>query len=180
MQKDGTALALDEYTTSKTVPANTTRFTFDLIGFSEELRVHEFEGDESISKPFEFKLTLASKNDLLTPEQFMGKTGLLTFVAHEQNELLHGDIARFEQYSEQGDFLLYRITLVPRFWFLKKRHNHRIFQALSVPQIIEQVFNDAGMNPRDYDFRLADDYSPREYCVQYNENEFDFVSLLME
>jgi len=34
----------------------------------------------------------------------MGKSGLLTFVAHEQNELLQGDIAQFEQYSEQGDF----------------------------------------------------------------------------
>ncbi len=192
MQQDGTATAssltsAQDASNSSTsavsysrIPANTTRFTFDLIGSSEELRVLEFTGKESISKPFEYKLTLATKNDLLTPEQFMGQSGLLTFVAQEQNELLHGDIAQFEQSGEQGDFLLFQLTLVPRFWFMKKRHNHRIFQELSVPQIIETVFNDAGINPDDYELRLASDYSPREYCVQYGESEFDFVSRLME
>lgn len=64
----------------------------------------EFDGRESISRPFEYNIVLATKNDLISPEHFMGKSGLLTFVAHEQNELLQGDIAQFEQYSEQGDF----------------------------------------------------------------------------
>ncbi|MCW8930545.1 MAG: type VI secretion system tip protein TssI/VgrG [Gammaproteobacteria bacterium] len=188
MQQDGTTTASQSSTSNSSensvsfsrIPANTSRFTFDLINSSEELRVLEFEGTESISKPFEYKLVLATQNDLLTPEQFMGNSGLLTMVSHEQNELLHGDIAQFEQFSEQGDFLLYRLTLVPRFWFLTKRYNHRIFQELSIPEIIEAVFNDAGINPDDYELRLADDYPSREYCVQYGESEFNFISRLME
>ncbi len=162
-----------------TVPANTSRFTFDLIDSLEELRVYEFEGEEIISQPFEYKVVLATKNDLLDPEQCMGKSGLLTFVAYEHNELLHGDIAQFEQIGEKGDFLLFRFTLVPHFWFLKHRYNHRIFQELSVPQIIETVFNDAGLSPDSFELRLSSHYSPREYCVQYNESEFDFISRLM-
>jgi len=185
MQQDGTATAPETSAASSgaiisRVPANTTRFTFDLIGSLEELRLLEFTGKENISDSFEYTLVVASKNDLLTSEQFMGKSGLLTFVAHGQNELLHGDIARFEQSGEQGDFLLYQLTLVPRFWFLKKRHNHRIFQERSVPDIIKAVFKGSGIGSDDYEMRLSGNYSPLEYCVQYGESEFDFVSRLME
>lgn len=169
------------------IPANTSRFTFEFIGSSEELRVLEFSGIESISAAFEYKLVLASRNNSLDAETFMAKSGLLTFMADEtegsgeteNNELLHGNIAQFEQFSEQGDFFLYRLTLVPHFWFLKKRHNHRMFQALSIVQIIKTVFADAGINPQFYELRLSRDYSPREYCVQYAESEFDFISRLM-
>ncbi|WP_198263753.1 type VI secretion system Vgr family protein [sulfur-oxidizing endosymbiont of Gigantopelta aegis] len=190
MQQDGTASNSSQDSSpaafggsstsaSRKVPANITRFTFDLIGSTEELRVLDFKGSEGISEAFEYHLTLASKNDLLRPEQFMGKSGLLTFVADEQNELLHGSIAQFEQYHLQGDFFLYRLTLVPRFWFLSKRHNQRIFQDMSIPQIIEAVFNDAGLSSENYELRLSADYSPKEYCVQYQESEFDFISRLM-
>jgi len=191
MQQDGTSTAprtsaassdaaVNSNAINSRVPANTTRFTFDLICSLEELRVLKFTGKEGISESFEYTIVVASKNDLLTSEQFIGKSGLLTFVAHEQNELLHGDIACFEQSGEQGDFLLYQLTLVPGFWFLKKRHNHRIFQELSVPDIIETVFKDAGLHSADYEMRLTGDYSPVEYCVQYDESEFDFVSRLMK
>ncbi len=173
-------LAVNKPAVNKKVPANTSRFTFDLMGSSEELRVLEFLGKESISNPFEFKVILATKNDLLTAAQFMGKSGLLTFVAHEHNELLHGDIARFRQHGQQGDFLLYQVTLVPHFWFLKHRHNHRIFQEQSVPQIIKTIFHEAGISPDHFELRLSREYSPQEYCVQYAESEFDFISRLME
>ena len=192
MQQDGTNTAIatesvaandsfeNALAVNKKVPANTSRFSFELMGSSEELRVLEFLGKESISNPFEFKVILATKNDLLTAAQFMGKSGLLTFVAHEHNELLHGDIARFRQYGQQGDFLLYQVTLVPHFWFLKHRHNHRIFQEQSVPQIIKTIFHEAGISPDHFELRLSREYSPREYCVQYAESEFDFISRLME
>lgn len=185
MQQTVSALVIDKSApasevSSQRIPANTTRFTFDLIGSQEELRVLNFEGEESISGLFEFKLVLATRNDLLSPEQFMGKSGLLTFVAYGHNELLHGDIAQFEQSGEQGDFLLYRLTLVPRFWFLTKRRNQRIFQEQSVAQIIETIFHDAGITADNYELRLSSLYSPLTYCVQYDESEFHFISRLME
>jgi len=175
----GNAEVFSPSSVSEKIPANTSRFAFELIGSSEELRVVEFQGKESISQPFEFRIIVASRNDLLAAEEFMGKPGLLTFVAHEHNELLHGEIVQFEQYSEQGDFLLYQLLLVPQFWYLKKRHNHRIFQQLSVPDIVKQVFNDAGISSEYYEFRLSEPCSIRNYCVQYDESEFEFLSRLM-
>ncbi|MCK5648086.1 MAG: type VI secretion system tip protein VgrG [Gammaproteobacteria bacterium] len=161
-------------------PADTSQFTFDLIGSHEELRVVSFTGTESVSQAFKYHVTIASRNDLLIAEQFMGKSARLTLVDAQQNELVHGEIACFSQVSEQGDYLLYELLMVPRFWFLKKRHNHRIFQNLSVIQIIEQVLSGAGISTDHYALRLSQNYLPKTYCVQYDESEFDFLSRLME
>lgn len=161
-------------------PADTTQFTFDLIGSDEELRVVSFTGIESVSEVFIYNVIIASRNDLLSAEQFMGKSALLTLVDYEQNELVHGEIARFSQVSEQGDYLLYELLMVPRFWFLKKRHNYRIFQNFSVIQIIEQVLSGAGIRSDHYALKLSQNYSAKSYCVQYEESEFDFLSRLME
>lgn len=168
-----------DYPQGRRIPANITQFTFDLIDSHEELRVVKFNGTEAISTPFEYSVTLASKNDLLKADQFMSKSALLTFMSHDQNELLHGEIAQFDQYDEQGDYLLYHVLLVPRFWFLQKRHNHRIFQNLSVVQIIEQIFLEAGISTDHYKLQLSQEYLPRSYCTQYDESEFDFLTRLM-
>ncbi|MCP6134070.1 contractile injection system protein, VgrG/Pvc8 family, partial [Klebsiella pneumoniae] len=53
-----------------------------------------------------------------------------------------------------------------------------IFQHLSAPQIIKQVFRDLGFS--DFEDALSRSYREREYCVQYRETSFDFVSRLME
>ena len=66
----------------------------------------------------------------------------------------------------------------PGCWFLKLFSNCRIFQNKTVPDIIQKVFADRGYT--DYDFRLTGSYDPREYCVQYRETDFNFVSRLME
>lgn len=72
----------------------------------------------------------------------------------------------------------FQATLVPWLWFLTRRADCRIFQEKSVPEIIEEVFRDAGFA----DFRkdLRGSYPRREYCVQYRETDFNFVSRLME
>jgi hypothetical protein len=54
----------------------------------------------------------------------------------------------------------------------------RIFQRLSVPDIVARVCDDLGF--RDYRLRLIGSYEPREYCVQYRETHLDFVSRLLE
>jgi type VI secretion system secreted protein VgrG len=69
-------------------------------------------------------------------------------------------------------------VLRPWTWFLTKRHNCRIFQNMSVRDIIKKVFGDAGFT--DYEVHLHGAFSPKEYCVQYRESDFDFVSRLME
>src|SRR5690606_33517587 len=73
----------------------------------------------------------------------------------------------------------YRATVVPWLWFLTQTTDCRIFQELTTPEIIQTVFADFGFS----EFEMAhvrNSYTTREYCVQYRESDFAFVSRLME
>ena len=70
---------------------------------------------------------------------------------------------------------LYRAELVPAFWLLTQTTDRRIFQQMTVPDILKQVL--AGL---DVAYELQGTYQPRDYCVQYRETDFDFASRLME
>jgi uncharacterized protein involved in type VI secretion and phage assembly len=65
--------------------------------------------------------------------------------------------------------------VVPWLWFLTRSAGSRIFQDVSVPDILEHVLGD-----NDLEFRLTRTYEKRDYCVQYRESDFDFASRLME
>ena len=63
-------------------------------------------------------------------------------------------------------------------WFLTRTADCRIFQEKTVPDIIKEVFADHPMAV--FEDGLTGDVRQREYCVQYRETDFDFVSRLME
>ncbi len=144
----------------------------------DELLLAGFEGTESLSGLFEFKVDVLSKNHTLSPEELIGKTVTLT-VHNDQMRTFNGYISQFVYGEVKADNLrVYQLTMVPWLWFLSKNSNHRIFQDKSTKEIIEQLFQDAGFT--DYDYKAAGNPSVREYCVQYNESDFDFVSRLLE
>jgi type VI secretion system secreted protein VgrG len=91
---------------------------------------------------------------------------------------LNGIISRFAQHATEEQFTSYSAEMVPWLWFLTRNADCRIFQNKTVPDIITQVFSDLGFN--DYTNSLQGSYDSREYCVQYRESDFNFVSRLME
>lgn len=72
----------------------------------------------------------------------------------------------------------YQFVLRPWLWWLTLSSNNRVFQNLSVQEIVEKVFKDGGFT--DYTFQLKTKPAKREYCLQYNESDFNFVSRLLE
>lgn len=68
--------------------------------------------------------------------------------------------------------------LRPWTWMLTRVRDSRIFQEMSAVEIIEKVFSDHGFS--DFKKKLSGTYSTREYCVQYRESDFDFISRLMQ
>ncbi len=81
--------------------------------------------------------------------------------------------------------VVYRLRLVPRVWDLTRTIRSRVFQNLSTIGIVEQVLMEGGFaRNRDYEIQLVEDYSKpefkREYTVQYEESDFDFISRLLE
>src|SRR6267142_2256105 len=73
----------------------------------------------------------------------------------------------------------YRLTLCPWLWFLTRTSDCRIFQKMKAPDIIVQIFRDKGFTDFSIE-NLHGTYAEREYCVQYRETDFNFVSRLME
>jgi type VI secretion system secreted protein VgrG len=138
-------------------------------------------GREEMSRPFNFQLDLLSEKSDIAPADIVGKS--VTFSVYPGQDAarhFNGFVARFSAGGLQiRDLRLYRAEVVPWLWFLGQTADCRIFQNKSVPEIIEQVFKDAGFS--DYKISVNMDAHPkRDYCVQYRESDFQFVSRLME
>ena len=143
------------------------------------LLLHSLTGHEGISQLFNFKLDLLSENDSIKFEDIVGqKVTASIALGDESKRYINGYISRFAQTFKDQRFTYYQAELVPWLWFLTRGWDCRIFQNMTVPEIIQQVFSDVGFS--DNTNSLQATYEPREYCVQYRESHFNFVSRLME
>ncbi len=161
--------------------ANSSRFIFTLIGSDTELRVTEFDGQESLSTPFQWNVTVATEDANLDLSNLINKSALLTLLGEGSNpteRLIHGFISSASYLSTSNRFSLYQLTLTPQLSYFEHRSGHRIFQDMSVPDIIKQLFSDAKIPGDQIQWKLKKSYQARTYCVQYDENELDFISRL--
>jgi type VI secretion system secreted protein VgrG len=162
--------------------ANVQRFSFSPRFLPDgELEVVSFVGHEAVSQPFRFELELVSTNPSVPFSDLVDQPATLGMTWDGGELPVHGVVAHFEQGGPVGDdYYGYRAVLVPRLWRLSLTHQSRIFQALSVPDIIRQVLTETGFAPDDFEFQLSGSYAPREYCTQYQETDLAFVSRLLE
>ncbi|MDL0438428.1 type VI secretion system tip protein TssI/VgrG [Stutzerimonas frequens] len=159
--------------------ANETHFSLTLEDVEHDFKLLEFRGREAISQPYRFDLELVSERPDLDLQALLHKPAFLAF--DPAGKGIHGLVHRIAQ-GESGQRLTrYRLTLVPQLAYLAHRTNQRIFQHLSVPQIIAQVLEEHGIQADTYRFQLGPMvYPPREYCVQYDETDLHFIQRLCE
>jgi type VI secretion system secreted protein VgrG len=139
-----------------------------------------FSGNEGLCVPFSFEMSLVSENSRVAFDQIIGGNVTVAIGTEAGSaRFFNGLVSRFAQDSGAGDSGLarYSATLVPWFWLLTKTTNSRIFQEKTVPEIVEQIFTEKGFT----DFRMdLGSYEAKEYCVQYAETDFNFISRLLE
>ena len=140
---------------------------------------------EGLSTPFSFELELLSENHSIPFQDIIGKTVAISIVlANGEKRYFNGLISRFSQgrgsSDEGGNLRLagYTATMVPWFWLLTRTADSRIFQNLSVPEIVEKIFKEKGF--LDYKNKLHVSYDKWDYCVQYRETDFNFICRLLE
>lgn len=143
------------------------------------LLLQGYSGEEGISTPFSFTLDLLSEDASIDAEQLL-RSGVLvtTKLANGDERPMHGLISRFTQLGRQGDLVSYRAQMVPWLWFLSLASDCKVFQNLTVPEIVEQVFKSQGYS--DFQIKCTKSYPKREFCVQYRETHLNFVSRLLE
>jgi type VI secretion system secreted protein VgrG len=134
-------------------------------------------GREAISEPFAIQLDLLARNEAAVPfESLLGQpvtAGMA--LADGSTRFFNGIVRSFVQGARGLQFTSYQAEVVPAVQLLTRTQTSRVFQQLSVPDILARVF--AGF---DVDLQLEGAFQPRNYCVQYRENDFDFASRLME
>lgn len=143
-------------------------------------------GSEAISVPFGYSLDIISENHNISFSNIIAKNITVSIaLANGENRFINGIVSRFSQGRGGGEagggdprFSYYRAEVVPWLWLLKRTSDSRIFQGLSVPDIIEKIFTEKGFS--DYKIKLQGTYNKRNYCIQYRETDFNFVSRLME
>lgn len=143
------------------------------------LMLYRMTGSEHLSQLFEYDLELLSEKNNVDLKALLGKnlTVKLT-LADESHRSFHGLVTRISLFGMKGNLYYYRATVRPKPWLLTRKSNCRIFSNLNVPDIVKKVLSEHGYT--DLENKLTASYEPREYCVQYRESDFNFISRLME
>jgi type VI secretion system secreted protein VgrG len=149
----------------------------------ELLRVGAIEVVEALDEPYRARVVLPTSQWRDEPDlsAFLGADAVLEIVRGDAwtPRRVSGVIERVTQLDPTEDGVA--VELVPALAYLAKGRNTRIFQEMTVPDILEAVLRE---RLEEYGRRVAlqleGDYEAREYCVQYQESDFDFVSRLME
>jgi type VI secretion system secreted protein VgrG len=146
---------------------------------ADKLLLESFAGEEAISAPFHFTLEMVSKTNNISADALVRQPISINMeLSDGSTRVIHGRVSRFVQLGSSDGLTSYRADMVPWLWFLSLSTDCRIFQKLSVVEIIKKVFDENSFP--DYQIKCVKSYPKREYCVQYRETHLDFVSRLME
>jgi len=128
---------------------------------------------------FHFELDLLSSDPEVKFDQIIGQPVTIRVrLTGDKERFFHGVISRFMQTGSDTGLANYRATMVPKLWLLTRTADCRIFQNEKIPDIVQAVIKENGIT--DIETVLNGTYAPRDYCVQYRETDFNFVSRLME
>ncbi|HDS4947791.1 type VI secretion system tip protein VgrG [Klebsiella aerogenes] len=148
----------------------------------EGLLFWKLSGHEAMSEMFELSLTLLGSDARLDRSKLLGQP--VTVTIPTQNALssryFNGKITRVAVSAVELSgirYAAYQLSVEPDLWPMKRDRNLRIFQGQTVPQIINTLLSEYQVNVED---KLNGSYRVWDYCVQYQESSFAFISRLME
>lgn len=143
---------------------------------------------ERISSPFTVQLDLLADVTNVAKvkhDQLIGKAVTLTVELPGDKKKRHfnGMVSRFSAGGRDDRYAYYRAEVVPWLWLLTLTSDCKVWQFKTFPEIIEEVFKEWQGKFSDlvkFENKLKGKYLPVDYCVQYRETDFNFVSRLME
>jgi type VI secretion system secreted protein VgrG len=146
------------------------------------LVLKSFSGAEGLGELFEFQVDAFSEERSIDFDDALGQPCTVKLKTYKGKERFFCGVLTHAQWAGvERQYFNYRLTLRPWFWLLAHRANCRIFLDKTVLKIIEAVFTDAGFsNGTDFKFKTHGEYDNIDYCVQYRETDYAFVSRLME
>ncbi len=145
---------------------------------TDTLLLRSFRGTESVSAPYMIEAEVLATRAITSGELLANPVHLVIDDGGNGERLIHGLVRSLTSAGRDEEYHLYRLQIVPWLWFLSLTTDCRVFQNKDVTQIVEQVFDDRGYP--DYTFDCQRSFPVREFTVQYQESDLDFVSRLLE
>ncbi len=162
----------------------------DAIGYAVEVhdgpdpgwRVRRFHLSEGLSQTYQMSLELMTEALDTNPDGLLGASLSLDIERGDLLRTVHGVIDRVEYVGLSRDRLNIRVNVVPALALLDLGSDSRIFQNMSVPEILGELLDPAlAQYDRTVDLQgLQAEYAPRDYCVQFRESDLAFACRLME
>jgi type VI secretion system secreted protein VgrG len=149
---------------------------------ADVLLIEGFRVREAISQPFAIQVDAIAeltKADQVKADALIGKGACITVELKDGKRYFHGIISRLVQggrgAGKEADFVHFQLEMVPTLALLGARADCRIFQDMSVVDIVKKVLTGIDVN-----FKVNKTHTVRDYCVQYRETDLNFVSRLLE
>jgi len=141
-----------------------------------QLKIHE-----ELGRPFEMILDLSSQDAAIDFSKILGQKVTITLdIPNNAHRYFNGYVQEFVQtsFDVPSAIFTYQAVVVPWISLLALTSDCRVFQNMTVPQILKQIFSDFGFSAcRD---SLTQQYPYKKMCVQYRETALNFVNRLME
>ncbi|MGC1298240.1 MAG: type VI secretion system tip protein VgrG, partial [Alloacidobacterium sp.] len=137
-------------------------------------------GVEGISELFFYQVELvADVNTTIDPKKIIGSKVTVGILADDSGtqRYINGIVASFESCGGDEEYNNYKAHIVPNIWLLTINENTRVFQDKTVTDVIKAVLSPYNISPS---IQTSGTYTPMEYCTQYRETDFAFISRLME
>ncbi|WP_086998827.1 type VI secretion system Vgr family protein [Rhizobium sullae] len=144
----------------------------------ETLTFTHLVGHDEISRCFAFTVGFVSPDANVDALRLLGKPISVEGEAGDPKRWFSGLVSDFRLTRIEEGFAYYEAELRPWLWLLGNTTDCRIFQNMSVVEIVEEIFSK--YKPAKFEKRLQGSYEAREYCVQYDETDLDFVQRLLE
>jgi type VI secretion system secreted protein VgrG len=144
------------------------------------LVIESIEGGEGISRLFEYNVDLlASADTSIDPTALVGSKVTVAIGLNDVDgfRYINGIVASFDQSAGDAEFNVYRARIVPSMWQLTLSANCRVFQSKTVLDIAKEVIGEYTLSLSD---QTTGSYEVLEYCTQYSESDFQFVSRILE
>src|SRR5262245_37843783 len=108
---------------------------------ADVLGLRSFTLRDQVSRLFQIDAELSSENGAIDFDKVVGHSVTIRLnVGQKEKRFFNGVVSRLVQIANQGGYSHYRATIVPWFWFLTRTSDCCIFQGMTVPDIIEDVF----------------------------------------
>ena len=152
---------------------------------AEQLLPQSLDGEEGVSKAYRYQLTCLSPDGAIELKSLLGQSARIGIAdAQGQETIRCGVVSQARLLGSDGGFAQYGLTIEPPIALLRHRRTSRVFQDLSVPDIVQQIVHEhQAANPvfaraQTIEFKLGP-AQPRSYCLQYREDDFSFIVRLL-